>query len=72
MADAMDRVRATEARMFDHSEISSLFQKPAYRKLPSDPEKNPDQGSDSCSYASPSKCVCESSKSSEIVLINDI
>ena len=39
MADAMDRVRATEARMFDHSEISLLFQEPASRKLPSISDK---------------------------------
>ena len=39
MAGAMDRVRATEARMFDHSEISLLFQEPASRKLPSISDK---------------------------------
>ena len=39
MADAMGRVRATEARMFDHSEISLLFQEPATHKLPSISDK---------------------------------
>ena len=35
MADAMDRVRAAEARMLDDSEISSLLQELASRKSPS-------------------------------------
>ena len=35
MADAMARVGATEARMFDHSEISLLLQELASRKSPS-------------------------------------